>query len=192
MELHQTKLAAEQTELRLKQVEGEARAREDQLQQLKCKVGGQYLLGCEGVYRSVSCAVLWSQQRCSDKDGEKQHQQQHLIDFPQRCVVLYSDHTSSPPDQGGQARGRHWGETRAGQQQRLLQWAQQHSVRGWAGRWFYWNTEKNNGLKNFEGNYNWLELYKRNIILSGLDGRIIIVYKYMKTKIMACKIWRHL
>ena len=38
MELHQTKLAAEQTELRLKQVEGEARAREDQLQQLKCKV----------------------------------------------------------------------------------------------------------------------------------------------------------
>ena len=45
------------------------------------------------------------------------------------------------------------------------------------GRWFYWNTEKNNALKNFEGNYNWLELYKRNIILSGLDGRIIIVYK---------------
>ena len=45
------------------------------------------------------------------------------------------------------------------------------------GRWFYWNTEKNNGLKKFEGNYNWLELYKRNIILSGLDGRIIIVYK---------------
>ena len=24
----------------------------------------------------------------------------------------------------------------------------------WPGRWFYWNTEKNNGLKNFEGNYN--------------------------------------
>ena len=43
MELHQTKLAAEQTELRLKQVEGEARAREDQLQQLKCKVDNR---GC--------------------------------------------------------------------------------------------------------------------------------------------------
>ena len=52
MELHQTKLAAEQTELRLKQVEGEARAREDQLQQLKCKVT------IDGVSRSMSCAVV--------------------------------------------------------------------------------------------------------------------------------------
>ena len=49
MELHQTKLAAEQTELRLKQVEGEARAREDQLQQLKCKVT------IDGVSRMLLC-----------------------------------------------------------------------------------------------------------------------------------------
>ena len=39
MELHQTKLAAEQTELRLKQVETESKQKLDQLQELKCKVG---------------------------------------------------------------------------------------------------------------------------------------------------------
>jgi len=38
VELHQTKLAAEQTELRLKQVETESKQKLDQLQELKCKL----------------------------------------------------------------------------------------------------------------------------------------------------------
>ena len=54
MELHQTKLAAEQTELRLKQVEGEARAREDQLQQLKCKVDNRW---CIQKYELCCCVI---------------------------------------------------------------------------------------------------------------------------------------
>ena len=55
MELHQTKLAAEQTELRLKQVEGEARAREDHLQQLKCKVDNRWSVVREGLSRILLC-----------------------------------------------------------------------------------------------------------------------------------------
>ena len=38
VELHQTKLAVEQTEARLVQVTAEAKQKQDQLQELKCKV----------------------------------------------------------------------------------------------------------------------------------------------------------
>lgn len=38
VELHQTKLAVEQTETRLVQVAAEAKQKQDQLQELKCKV----------------------------------------------------------------------------------------------------------------------------------------------------------
>ena len=40
VELHQTKESIEQAELRLKQVESESKKKEDQLQELKCKVKG--------------------------------------------------------------------------------------------------------------------------------------------------------
>ena len=41
VELHQARLAAEQTEARLRLVEAEAKQKQDRLQELKCKVRGE-------------------------------------------------------------------------------------------------------------------------------------------------------